>query len=525
MRVNQSFLLFLPITWQLTASLNAQEATERPNIVIILADDMGYCDIGCYGGEVKTPNLDKLAAEGLRFTNFYNNAKCGSTRAALLTGHYAHDTRLKKSITIADAAKSAGYRTLMAGKWHQEGNPTSFGFDRYTGLLDGCCNFWNPGLDAKKGEPKPGRKTFMVNQKKSRVWGIEKQAFENYVPEDPNFYTTDLFTNYAVERLEEYKDEAKPFLLYLSYTAPHYPLHAWPEDIAKYKDTYAIGWDSIREQRFARLKTMGLIPETTSLTPRNPEVKAWTTLSKEERARESYKMAVYAAMIDRMDQGIGKVLTKLDEIKKRENTLILFLSDNGAEPSAADFDPNVPPGPVESYRAIGRGWANLSNLPYRGFKSTSFEGGTKTPLIASWPAQITNTGLNHGMGHVMDFLPTVIELSGATYPTQIRDHEVVLPHGHSLVPLLHGKPRPGYEQLFFSFGDSRAVIEGDWKLVRANRKNASWELYNLSQDPTERNNLATKHSERIADLTAKITRWNKEGILYQTGNSHHSKKN
>ena len=352
----------------------------RPNIILIMVDDMGYSDIGCYGGEVKTPNLDMLAEGGLRFKQFYNTAKCHTTRAELLTGNYAYsigDHDMKHGATFGEVLRGVGYRTLIAGKWHQRPLPTSRGFDRYYGLADGCSNFFNPGLEARPGEGPPGRK----GKNRVRRWAIEDKVIMGYTNPDKKFYHTDAFTSYAIDRLDEYKTEDKPFLLYLPYTAPHYPLHAWPEDIAKYRGKYKIGWDAIREQRFERMKKMGIIGPNHKLTPR--ESKAWDELSCEQKDAEDLKMAVYCAMIDRVDQNLGRVFKKVKELGKWDNTLIMFLTDNGACPEQPNTTPEIPPGPVESYRTISVGWANASNTPYRKFKSTDYEGGTRTPFIAT----------------------------------------------------------------------------------------------------------------------------------------------
>eukprot|EP00903_Cladosiphon_okamuranus_P003971 g3969.t1 len=308
-----------------------------------MADDMGYSDIGCYGGEIDTPNIDQLAAGGMRFRQFYNEAKCGPSRAALLTGQFSNQGQLKNGATFAEILKSAGYRTLMAGKWHNTPMPTDFGFDRYYGLVDGCCNFFNPGLSTRPGEGPPGRKAQRKDQ--ARIWGIEDRMIgDGYTPADKDFYTTDAFTDYAVARLEEYREEEAPFILYLAYTAPHYPLHAWPEDIEKYKDTYQIGWDKLRETRFERMREMGIIDQSVKFPERPDYIPAWDSLSAEEKEEQAYTMAVYAAMIDRMDQGIGKVLEKLRDTGKDENTLVIFLSDNGACAENPDSTPNIPPG-------------------------------------------------------------------------------------------------------------------------------------------------------------------------------------
>jgi len=308
--------------------------TPRPNIILIMADDLGYSDIGCYGGEIRTPNIDALAAGGMRFTQFYNCAKCSPTRATLLTGQYDQAVgvqNMKDGATFAEVLRPAGYRTIISGKWHQQPLPTTRGFDRYYGLADGCCNYWNPGIKARSGEGKPGRK-----RAEPRRWAIEGKAIMGYTPEDKNFYTTDAFADYAIARLEEYKNEVKPFLLYLPQTAPHYPLHAWPDDIAKYRGKYKIGWDKLRPQRYKRQIEMGMFDPKYEMSPRDERVPNWDSLSDSEKGQADLKMAVYAAMIDRMDQAIGRIFAKVKEIGKWENTLILFLADNGGCPETPD---------------------------------------------------------------------------------------------------------------------------------------------------------------------------------------------
>ncbi len=421
---------------------------------------------------------------------------------------------MKKGATFAEVLKGANYRTIMTGKWHQRGITTDFGFDRYLGLADGCCNFWNPGIDAKTGEPKPGRKKQNVQSNRSRKWGIEGQVYENYVPTDPNFYTTDAFTNYAVERLEEYKDEDKPFLLYLAYTAPHFPLHAWPEDIAKYKDTYLEGWDVIRERRFKKIKQLGLIPADTPPTARNPRVPAWNSLSPAQQREEAHKMAVYAAMIDRMDQGIGRVFDKLKELNKFDDTLIIFLSDNGASSEGVDYDVTIPAGPVEGYRAMGPGWSHVSNLPYREYKATNHQGGTKTPCIVKWPGVTEKQTLISQTCHVMDFLPTFMDITQAPYPESVRQITPQKPQGMSLVPYLRDSHTPSTPRtLFWNFSAARAAMHEGWKLVRANKDGAEWELYHIAADPTEYHDLAKEHPEKIAQLSKMWEQWNKNPSL------------
>ncbi|MEP2777205.1 MAG: arylsulfatase [Luteolibacter sp.] len=497
-------LLLLPIA-------TAEES--KPNIVIIMADDMGYSDIGCYGGEIATPNIDKLAEEGIRFRQFYNEAKCGPSRLALLTGQYSHRGGFRTGATFAEVLKGAGYRTLMAGKWHNTPMPTDHGFDRYFGLVDGCCNFWNPGMEARPGEGEPGRKE--QKGETPRLWGIEDRLIKDgYTPEDKDFYTTDAFTDYAVDRLEEYKDEEQPFVLYLAYTAPHYPLHAWPEDIAKYRETYQVGWDRLRETRHRRMQQLGIIDKSIALPPRADRVEAWDSLSQEEQQEQAYIMAVYAAMIDRLDQGIGKVMAKLEEIGKDENTMVIFMSDNGACSEPPNSTPDMPPGPVESYRSVGRSWANASNTPLREFKATCYEGGTRTPMIVRWPGMVEPGSFTDHAAHLIDFLPTFMEITGALYPAEIRGQKLQEPDGISMLPALEGQAQDGHAFLGWERSGSKAIRKGDWKLVAAKPKKgdeSSWELYNLAEDPTEMNDLANQNPEMVNKLTKLWDQWRSLG--------------
>ena len=473
----------------------AEPDRSRPNIILIMVDDMGYSDIGCYGGEVQTPHLDRLAENGLRFTQFYNTAKCHTTRAELLTGNYAYaigDHDMEYAATFGEVLRTAGYRTLIAGKWHQKPLPTTRGFDRYYGLADGCCNFFNPGLEARDGEGPPGRK----GKTRVRRWAIEDEVIMGYTNPDPDFYTTDAFTDYAMDRLDEYRDEDKPFLLYLPYTAPHYPLHAWPEDIAKYRGKYQIGWDEIRQQRFDRMREMGIIGPNHELTPR--EAKAWQELSTEEKDAEDLKMAVYAAMIDRVDQNLGRLFTKVKELGKWENTLILFLTDNGACPEQPNTTPDIPPGPVESYRTVSVGWANASNTPYRKFKSTDNEGGIRTPFIAHWPGVIEPGTMTDQVGHIIDISATFQEITGADYPEKINGNQTKPPVGKSLLPIFQGRQRESHEEIYWHFSKANAVRQGNLKAVRFGK--APWELYDLEADPTEMHDLAEKRPDKVSEL-------------------------
>ena len=482
---------------------SAEPDRTRPNIVLIMVDDMGYSDIGCYGGEVQTPHLDRLAEGGLRFTQFYNTAKCHTTRAELLTGNYAYsigDNNMEHGATFGEVLRPIGYRTLIAGKWHQKPLPTTRGFDRYFGLADGCSNFFNPGLKARPGEGPPGRK----GKTRVRRWAIEDKVIMGYTSPDKDFYHTDAFTSYAIDRLDEYKDEDKPFILYLPYTAPHYPLHAWPEDIAKYRGKYKIGWDEIRKQRFARMTEMGIIGPNHKLSPRAS--RAWNDLTDQQKDEEDLKMAVYAAMIDRVDQNLGRLFAKLRELGKWNNTLIMFLTDNGACPEQPNTTPDIPPGPVESYRTVSVAWANASNTPYRKFKSTDYEGGIRTPFIAHWPGVI-NPGMTAQVGHIIDVSATFRDITGAKYPTEILGNRTKPPIGKSLLPIFKGKRREPHAEIYWHFNRANAVRQGDLKVVRAGK---DWELYDLKADPTEMRDLAKERPEKTAELAQMWEDWRQD---------------
>ncbi|MFN3149639.1 sulfatase-like hydrolase/transferase [Bremerella sp.] len=473
---------------------------KRPNIILIMCDDMGFSDIGCYGGEINTPNLDMLANDGMRFRTFYNNAKCEHTRASLLTGRWWHHVGASASVvykapTFGERMREAGYRTLMAGKWHAGQTPYERGFDRYYGLTDGCCNFWNPG-HARPGEPEPAKKTV-------RRWAIDDQQFRPYTPDAKDFYTTDAFTDHAVEYLETYKDEEQPFLLYVAYTAPHYPLHASEEDIARYRGKYGeIGWDQLRQKRFIQQQKLGVLPMNVTLSPRDPALPAWSDIPEEDRDWWDLRMATYAAMIDRMDRNIGRIMQKLEAIGKADNTVIFFLSDNGACEDSADRSTvkGSMPWEVTSYLTQGRNWANASNTPYRKYKTTDYEGGTRTPMIAWWPGRIKPGSFTDQPGHLIDFLPTMLELAGA----EITDE---LP-GHSLVETISGTANERPWPIYWQFGKAQAIRDQDWKLVKYGK--GDWELYHLGQDPTELNDLAKDHPDKVQELDAKWQSWWKD---------------
>jgi arylsulfatase len=475
----------------------AAEPTERPNIVLIMCDDMGFSDIGCYGGEIETPNLDRLAAGGMRFRTFYNNAKCEHTRASLLTGRWWHRVGASATVhysalTFAERLRTAGYRTLMTGKWHAGQTPYERGFDRYYGLTDGCCNFWNPGT-ARPGEPEPAKKRL-------RRWASDARQWLPFTPDSEDFYTTDVFTDYAVDYLEQYKDESKPFLLYVAYTAPHYPLHAYEQDVAKYRGRYReIGWDKLRVNRFARQQELGVLPPGAKLSPRDPTAMAWDSVPREDRDLWGLKMATYAAMIDRMDQNIGRILEKLNELGKSDNTAIFFLSDNGACADSKDRSTvdGAMPWEVTSYLKQGRHWANASNTPYRKFKTTDYEGGTRTPMIVYWPGKTQPNSITEHIGHLVDFTPTMLALAGVEKPSELP--------GHSLLPALKGETVDRPWPIYWQFNKAKAIRDRDWKLVKFG--DGDWELYNVAKDPTELNNFADTDPGRVSVMSGHWEAW------------------
>ena len=496
MRVLMLLLAVAFVLFFITARASAAEP-QRPNIVLIMCDDMGFSDIGCYGGEIETPNLDRLATEGMRFRTFYNNAKCEHTRASLLTGRWWHHVGASANVvykapTFGERMREAGYRTLMVGKWHAGQTPYQRGFDRYYGLTDGCCNFWNPGR-ARPGEPEPAKK-------RVRRWAIDDEQFQPFTPDSKDFYTTDAFTDHAVEYLETYKDEEQPFLLYVAYTAPHYPPHASEQDIAKYRGKYGeIGWDKLRQQRFARQEKQGVLTDNVRLSPRDPALPAWNEIDKDDRDWWDLRMATYAAMIDRMDRNIGRILQKLEAIGKADNTVIFFLSDNGACEDSADRSTveGAMPWEVTSYLTQGRNWANASNTPYRKYKTTDYEGGTRTPMIAWWPGKIEPGTITDQPGHLVDFMPTMLDLAGAEITKELP--------GYSLVETLGGSVTERHWPIYWQFGKAQAIRDQDWKLVKYGK--GDWELYNLAQDPTELNDLSNEHADKVEQLEAKWTEW------------------
>ena len=538
----------ISLTMLATIAPNMQAKTpSKPNIIIILADDMGFSDMGCYGGEINTPNLDNLAQNGMRFTQFYNTSRCCPTRASLLTGLYQHEAGIgrmtgdnklpgyrgqltEQTVTIAEVLKGAGYNTGMVGKWHvsntiQQKNPneqlkwlnhqgypdadfgpilaypTHRGFDKYYGNIWGVVNYFDP-FSLVNGD-KPVKS----------------------VPS--NYYHTIGITDTTCSYIKQFKATEKPFFLYVAYTAPHWPIQALPQDIEKYKDTYKVGWDVIRENRYNKMIKLGLFdPKTTKLSPENRKANSnW-----DENPNKEYDarcMAVHAAMIDRIDQGIGQIMATLKATGQLENTVIMFLSDNGASPevpASGGFDRNsetrdgreviytrsnnsVMPGSETTYTGIGPDWANVANTPFKLWKKESFEGGICTPFIAYWPAGIKKQAgtINTSTCHVMDLMATCIDLAKTTYPVTYNNHEIIPLEGLSIVPILDKGKRVGHKSLFFEHYDARALRIGDWKLVSL--KGDNYELYNIAKDRTELHNLAAEMPEKVNEMKAI---WEKE---------------
>jgi arylsulfatase A-like enzyme len=480
----------------------AQSPPTRPNILLVLADDMGYSDLGCYGGEIATPNLDRLARDGVRFTQAYNTAKCFPSRACLLTGLYAQQVgmargpgSIRNAVTLGEVLRSAGYRTLMVGKHHGKQNPHDRGFDRYFGLRDGACNYFNPGKP-RTGEPKPAQK------RNNRAWCIDDVTHQPYTPQEKDFYTTDYFTKYALQYLDEYADEDRPFFLYMSFNAPHDPLQAWPDDIAKYKGKYDAGYEAIRSARYARQRKMGLFRAN---APKSGKDHAdWDTLSAEAKRTEARRMEVYAAMIDRLDQNIGKVLAKLRGQGKLDNTLILFASDNGCSSEVVRRgDGEI--GAIDRWASLKRDWANVSNTPFRRYKNHSHEGGICTPLIVHWPAVIKNQNrFARTPVHFIDLMATFVDLGRANYPKVFGGEKISPMQGVSLAPLFRGETLQRRRPLFWQWGRGRAIRDGNWKLVTHGK---SWQLYDMDADRTEMHNLADAHPDRVTAMTLAWESW------------------
>jgi arylsulfatase len=532
-----------------------QAPHSRPNIIVILADDMGFSDAGCYGSEIHTPNIDYLAAHGIRYTQFYNTSRCCPTRASLLTGLYNQQAGIGKmtdaedepgylghitenAVTLAEVLKTAGYLTAMSGKWHVsntnglrdpqaqlewlnhrierdsfsplEQYPTSRGFDKYFGTIWGVVDYYDP---------------FSLVSGTTPIRSVPK-----------DYYHTDAINDTAVAYIKGYAHADAPFFLYVAENAPHWPLMAKLEDIEKYKDTYKVGWDVVRKARYEKMVKMGLVnPSKTKLSPRWNDKLSWE--NNPDKEWDAMAMAVHAAMIDRMDQGIGRIIQALQQTGQLDNTLILFLSDNGASPeNCAAYGPGFDrpsetrdgrkiiyatkkeawPGVETTYASIGQRWANVANTPYEFWKAESYEGGIHTPLVAFWPAGIRAKlgSFNARVGHVMDFMNTFVELAGAKYPGEYKGHSIPPTPGISLVPTFSGQETGGHEQLFNEHFGARYARAGDWKIVSMSGSDSGWRLFDLSKDASETMDLAVKFPEKVRRLDSLWREWAHTHYVY-----------
>jgi arylsulfatase A-like enzyme len=506
----------------------------RPNIILILADDMGFSDIGCYGSEIRTPNLDAMAEKGLRFSQMYNSARCCPTRACLLTGLHPHQAGLghmvenvgvpdyqgylrDDCVTIAEALRTGGYQTMMTGKWHvgglydpmdpsswksgdpQHPTPRQRGFDRFYGTLDGVASYFHPHTLLE-----------------------DDQVIK---PEGDEFYYTDAISSRSVEMIAAASKEDSPFFLFVSYTAPHWPLHAPQEDIARYQGRYLKGgWDALRTQRHEELKAAKILDEKWAISPRDEQSPTWQDA--EHKEWEDLRMAVYAAQIDRMDQGIGDIRRKLDEEGIADNTIILFLSDNGGcaelfqedgfiqrystqtpdgKPIRTGNYPSADPGGPDTLMSYDLPWANASNAPFRLYKHWIHEGGISTPMIVHWPASIPGSRIEHTPCYVIDIMPTLLEIAGVEYPKEYNDHTITPMEGESLKDAFL---KPGWTRdrpIFWEHEGHGAVRMGDWKLVR--NFPGQWELYDMNADRTELHNLRTKNLPQSDLMEALYWEW------------------
>lgn len=529
--------VFLLLTTGCVSGASRNLASPRPNIVLILADDMGFSDLGCYGSEIATPNIDHLAAEGVRFTEFYNTGRCCPTRAALMTGLYSHQAGVgqmiedqgwpgyrgelnDRCVTLAEVLGAAGYRTDMVGKWHmvhmritgklqinhqnqdpfwfnKENWPIQRGFASYFGTIIGVDDYFDP---------------FTLTEGNTPVQNVP-----------PGFYYTDSIAEHAAARITGNAKSNQPYFLYVAFTAPHWPLQAEPEDIAKYENNYVKGWDALREKRYQREKQLGVIDPKWKLSPRDAEAPAWDGMP--NKGWDAHRMAVYAAQIDRLDQGVGKIVRAIDDSGAANNTVVIFLSDNGGcaekvqsgwfdvcsetrdgQPVHVGNDPDYLAGPETVYESYGPGWANASNTPFRRYKHFAHEGGIATPFVVRWPAQIHKAGvILHEEGHVIDLMPTFLDLAGGTYPSEFRGHQITPAQGQSLVAALCSRRHLPHQPMYWEHEGNRAIRIGKWKLVAINQ--APWELYDMDADRSETRDLAAEMPGKVKELAAEYQAW------------------
>ncbi len=519
MNINNLYLKLVVLVLCYAWPIAGLSADDRPNVLLILCDDLGYSDLGCYGGEIQTPNLDRLAADGMRFTQLYNCAVCVTTRSALLTGLYprqAKRPRLRTNMmTLGEAMRRAGYATSLTGKWHLGSEaplrPIDRGFDEYYGVLDGCCNFFNPA----RQDP------VFYNGGRFRPFAHNDRRISEF-PE--GYYTTDAFSDHAVETIQRFAKADEPFFVHLCYTAPHFPLHAFDEDIERYRGKYSDGYHAMRERRHRRQTELGLFESTPRLSPADKkmggyrydyDIPVWEKLSTAERKREEARIEVYAAMVYRMDRGIGRVLAELKDSGVADNTVVMFLSDNGGcaswprpqqQEGFRDYNQGTPVGDGRGYEFVGKGWGWAQNTPFRRFKAWCYEGGIATPMIVRWPGKVVPGSITHQVGHVVDLMPTLLDLAESTYPSDFNGNAILPVEGKSLLPVFHGRQRDGHESLSWELYGNRAIRQGDWKLVwGASEK--TWELYEMKADRSETNNLAVKFPGRVTAMARDWVAW------------------
>ncbi|MDY5639203.1 MAG: arylsulfatase [Parabacteroides sp.] len=529
-----------------------EKALSRPNILVILADDLGYSDLGCYGSEIQTPNLDRLAQTGIRFSHFYNAGRSCPSRASLLTGLYPHQagigrmtfddhlpgyrgTMTHNGVTIPEVLKESGYQTGMIGKWHvaetplredqriwlahqvehdefapKENYPTYRGFEDFYGTIYGVVDYYDPFSLVHGEEP------------------IRE------VPKD--YYSTIALTDSAVSYINRYAQSEKPFFMYLSYHSPHWPLHAPEKYVQKYADTYKVGWEKIRDARYERMKALGIFQDQSDFLSNRQSTKEW--VENTDSVWDARAMAVHAAMIDCMDEGIGRVIKALEETGQLDNTLILFMSDNGCSPEICQNYPpgendrpdmlrdgtpmiyprqkEALPGPETTYASLGPEWANVANMPFRFWKAKMYEGGICTPMIAHWPKgiQVQSGSVVDAPCHVIDVMATCLDLSGATYPTTYQGNDISPYEGISMSPIFQTGRRKGHAVIGFEHFNEKALVSEDgWKIVQPGNQ-ADWELYDLNHDRTEMHNVADKYPDRLQSMITQYEAWANRTMVY-----------
>ncbi len=499
----------------------AQRPSEKPNIVLILADDLGFSDLGSFGSEIRTPNLDRLAQEGLRITQFYNSGRCCPSRAALLTGLYPHQAGVgdmvqdkgtpayqgylsKHSATIAQLLKTGGYNTIVSGKWHvglvQSAWAVNRGFDQSFTMQNNGSSYFN-------SEP-------LYNDGRTVTFQLNGRQIQRY---DTSRYLTQAITDFAIQSIDRIKDQSNPFFLYLAYNAPHWPIQALPEDIARYKGSYMQGWDALRTARYKKLVSLGIIQKEWILSPRYEKAPEWKALSAIEKDQWDTRMAIYAAMIDRMDQCIGQVLDKLRATGRDRNTLVLFVSDNGGSGDTVREWSYVTqktgdPGSVNSIDSYDPPWGNASNTPFRLFKKNTHEGGIASPFIAWFPGKIRPNRLSKQIGHITDIMPTLLDVAGVRYPETFGNEQLTPLAGSSLIRLFQHPEQVEKKTIFWEHEGSRAVRKQDWKLVA--EIGQPWELYDLKTDRTETTNLAGRYPGKVRELEREYLEWaEKVGVV------------